>query len=396
MRVVVLGGTGNFGARIVRALKDDPGMDLVATGRQARAVPGAERVKVVALDLGAPEFASQLAALTPDVVVHTVGQFQGQEYRVVQAALACGANYVDLADGRDFVAGFAAANDAAARQAGRVAISGASTLPALSSAVLDALIRDGFEPESIEVAIAPGQRAPRGVATLRAVFSYLGKPVRVWEAGRWVERTGWRSLSRVKLAFGSRWGAVCDVPDLALFPERYSGVKTVRFHAALEFGVQHLALAGLATLIRWGVPVPVTRWCVGLDRLASVFDRLGGEWGGMCVSGEGMNRQGSRVRRTWQLTAPAMDGPEIPCMAAIALVRRLANGEGFEAGARACVGMLTLEEFQSQFERWKIRTQTVEALVPSMSLSTARANAHKRKSPPTRKGRGAFSSTPTF
>jgi Saccharopine dehydrogenase NADP binding domain len=360
MRVVVLGGTGNFGARIVRALKDDPGIELVATGRQVRSVPGAERVQVAALDLAAADFAEKLAALTPDMVVHTVGPFQGQDYRVARAALNRGAHYLDLADGRAFVSQFNAVNDVAARQAGRVAISGASTLPALSSAVMDALTEDGMAPEMIEIAIAPGQRAPRGVATLRAVFSYLGMPVRVWEDSQWIERTGWMDLRRVNLAFGRRWGAVCDVPDLALLPARYPTVRTVRFHAALEFGAQHLVLAGLAGLVRLGVPLPVRRWCAGLDRLASVFDRLGGEWGGMRVSVVGAKKNGAQVRRTWHLTAPAKDGPEIPCMAAIALVRRLARGERFESGARACVGLLRLQEFQPQFERWKIRTEIHE------------------------------------
>ena len=360
MRVVVLGGTGNFGARIVRALKDDAGIELVATGRRARSVPGAAEVPVARLDLGAADFASQLQALAPEVVIHTVGPFQGQDYRVARAALSCGAHYLDLADSRDFVSGFAQGLDAEARRAGRVAVSGASTLPALSSAVVSALLQDGMTPVTIEAAIAPGQRAPRGVATLQAVFSYLGKAVRVWEEGRWVERTGWIDLRRVNLAFATRWGAVCDVPDLALLPGRYPSVRTVRFHAALEFGVQHLFLGCLAGLVRLGVPLPVTRWCVGLDRLASAFDWFAGGWGGMRVSVAGVTREGRRVRRTWLLTAPALDGPEIPCMAAIALVRRLARGEEFESGARACLDMLALQEFKPQFERWKIRTWVLE------------------------------------
>jgi hypothetical protein len=233
-------------------------------------------------------------------------------------------------------------------------------LPALSSAVVDELVRDMSAPECIEIAIAPGQRAPRGVATLRAVFGYLGKPVRVWQDGRWVHRTGWMDLRRVKLAFGSRWGALCDVPDLALLPERYPAVSTVRFHAALEFAVQHGVLACLAGLVRLGVPLPVGRWCASLDRLATVFDRFGGDSGGMRVSVVGVSKAGTRLRRTWLLTAPALDGPEIPCMAAIQLVRRLARGEVLEPGARACVGMLALEEFRPQFEWWKIQTEILE------------------------------------
>ena len=34
MRVVVVGGAGNFGARIVRALRGDPTIELVIAGRR--------------------------------------------------------------------------------------------------------------------------------------------------------------------------------------------------------------------------------------------------------------------------------------------------------------------------------------------------------------------------
>jgi hypothetical protein len=161
----------------------------------------------------------------------------------------------------------------------------------------------------------------------------------------------------VPLDFGNRWGALCDVPDLELLPARYPTATTVRFHAALEFRMQHAVLWGLAGLIRLGVPVPVERWCVRLDQLASGMDRFGGEWGGMRVSVVGQ-RNGGRVRRTWQLKAPALNGPEIPCMATLALVRKLARGEQFEPGARAGAGVLPLADFQPQFERWGIRTGT--------------------------------------
>jgi saccharopine dehydrogenase-like NADP-dependent oxidoreductase len=273
MRVLVLGGSGNFGARIVRALKDDEGIELLAASRRARPVPGAEMIPVAPLNLDAPDLEAQLRALSPEVVVHTVGPFQGQDYRVARAALACNAHYLDLADGRSFVSEFGAALDTEARRIGRVAISGASTLPALSSAVVDTLT-EGLTPETIEIAIAPGQCAPRGKATLQAVFSYLGEPVRLMEHGRWRTRTGWMDLRRVRLPFGSRWSALCDVPDLALFPERYPAVRTVRFHAALEIGVQHFALWLLAALVRLRVPVPVARWCADLERVVHWFDHM--------------------------------------------------------------------------------------------------------------------------
>ncbi len=361
MRIVVVGGAGNFGARIVRALRTDPNIELLVAGRRIISVPAAEDVPGVLVDIDEGGFAQGLKDLSPGLVIHCVGPFQGQDYRVSNAALAAGAHYLDLADGRRFITEFAAGMNDHAVRVSRVAISGASTLPALSSAVVEELRVGLSSLESIEVIIAPGQRAPRGKATLEAVFSYLGRPFLVWCRGHWRRAWGWMDLQQTQLDVGGRLAAACDVPDLELFPVRYAGVQTVRFFAALEFGVQHLTLWSLAALRRIGLPFPVARWAVSLNQLAGMFDAGAGEKGGMRISVVG-NRSdsGGRVRRTWQLTAPAMDGPEIPCMAAILLARRLARGEVFQSGAFPCMGFLTLSEFAPEFARWKITTRMEE------------------------------------
>src|ERR1700688_1508264 len=152
MRVVVLGGPGNFGARIVRALHREEGIDVVAASRSGAAVVRVAGVRTVRLDAFASELKERLVELAPDLVIHTVGPFQGQDYRVVQAVLAAGAHYLDLADGREFVCGFADANRAQAEAAGRVAISGASTLPGLSYAVVESLRKKLCLTESVEIA----------------------------------------------------------------------------------------------------------------------------------------------------------------------------------------------------------------------------------------------------
>jgi len=361
MRIVVVGGAGNFGARIVRALRADPSMELLVAGRRIVSIPDAEDVAGVLIDIDEPGFAQSLKAISPGLVVHCVGPFQGQDYRVANAALAAGAHYLDLADGRQLIAEFSAGMNALAVGVDRVAICGASTLPALSSAVVEELRAGMSSLESIEVTIAPGQRAPRGKATLEAVFSYLGRPFLVWRKGHWRRAWGWMELQETRLDVGDRLAAACDVPDLELFPARYAGVQTVRFSAALEFGVQHLTLWSLAALRRIGLPFPVARWAVRLNRLAGMLDAAAGEKGGMRVSVVGDRSDGSGcMRRTWQLTAPAMDGPEIPCMAAILLARRLARGEVFQSGAYPCMGFLTLSEFAPEFARWNITTRMEE------------------------------------
>jgi uncharacterized protein YbjT (DUF2867 family) len=360
MRIVVLGGSGNFGARICRALRTDAGIDVISAGRHVRQPADPEGIATVSLDIEGAGLTKSLKALGAELVIHCVGPYQGQDYRIAQAALRSGAHYLDLADGRAFVAGFRAANHEQARVMDRLAISGASTLPALSSAVLDELALRVQPIESIEVVIAPGQRAPRGAATLKAVFSYLGRPFNWLHDGTWTEVYGWQELKRIHLDCGTRWAAACDVPDLELLPQRFPTAVSVEFRAALEFGVQHVALWILASLRRRGAPIPIERWSAGLDRIASLLNRFGGEYGGMLVSIVGMREDGTRRRLCWHLTAPAKNGPEVPCMAAILLARRLARGQLGERGAYPCMGFLTLRDFEPELARWGIRSRLEE------------------------------------
>jgi hypothetical protein len=312
--------------------------------------------------LADPAFGARLRSLGPHIVIHCAGPFQGQDYRVARAAIAAGAHYVDLADGREFVANFAREVDADARSAGVLAVTGASTLPALSTAVLDSLA-DRFEAlEEVDIAIAPGQRAPRGAATLAGVFSYCGKPFRWLSDGAWADAWGWQELARLRFAaLGPRWAAACDVPDLALLPERYAGLRSARFRAALEFGVFHFALWTVAALRRAGVPLPLERWAAPLDRLASALDRFGGEHGGMLICAAGRGRSGGSLRVEWELTVDALSGPEIPCFAASLLAERLESGGIALRGAMPCMGILRLHDFDAAFARWHITTSVRES-----------------------------------
>jgi hypothetical protein len=352
MRAVVIGASGNFGARIARALQQDPTIEVIPAGRSA---PAAR------LDIHAPGIEKDLSALRPGLVIHCAGPFQGQDYRVARATLAAGAHYLDLADGREFVAHFRVQNDAAAKAADSIALSGASTLPALSTAVIDHLRPRFKELEEIQIVIAPGQRAPRGAATIAGVLSYAGKSFKVLRGGAWMDAWGWQDLRRVRIeGVGTRWAAACDVPDLELLPARYPGVKTVEFRAALEFGVQHFALWTAAGLRRAGLPLPIERWAAPLDKVASWLDGFGSERGGMLVSVTGTDSSGRGKGVEWHLVADHNHGPEIPCMPAILLARKIARNGLAERGAYPCMGFLKLEEFEPEFARWGMKATITE------------------------------------
>jgi len=366
MKTLVLGGYGNFGARISRALAQDAGIALWIGGRDIeRATAFAQSLgggaRGVRIDTQSPDFAREMGQWGVDLVIHTAGPFQGQDYRVPQAVAAAGAHYIDLADGRRFVCDFPAAMDDAFRRAGRTAVSGASTVPALSSAVVDHLAANWRGLRSIDICIAPAQGAPRGRATLAGVLACCGAPVRVWQHGRWTEQPGWAHPEKVRFArMKPRRGALCDIPDLELFPARYAGVQSVMFRAALEVGLTQHAFAFLALMRRAGLLRSPQKLAPLLHATGGVFDALGTALGGMVVRVEGIDANGTIARRAWHIAADDNHGPEIPCMAAILLARRLARGDALPTGAHACAGLLALGEFDPEFARWGMVTDLID------------------------------------
>ncbi|MGE0801293.1 MAG: saccharopine dehydrogenase family protein [Lautropia sp.] len=365
MRTLVLGGYGNFGARICRALAADPSIQLLIGGRDlARAQSLARglgsQVEGISVDLAMPGFPDTLRHLGVDLLIHTAGPFQQQSYGTALAAADAGAHYIDLADGRRFVCDFPSALDGRFRAAGRAGISGASTVPALSSAVIERLTRQWRVIDGIDICIAPAQTAPRGKATLAAVLSYCGEPIEVWNDGRWQQRRGWADPQRVHFArMKPRLGALCDIPDLELFPKRYHVRQRVMFRAALEVGITQRAFAALAALRALGLLQRPARLAAPLHAAARVFDFLGSALGGMVIRVEGTDAADRPVRHEWHLAAGDDHGPEIPCMAAILLARRLAHGQPVPIGAHACMGLLELADFQPEFERWGMQTDIV-------------------------------------
>lgn len=376
MKILVLGGYGNFGARICRALAADADIELMIGGRDLQRATGfaqslGNAARGVRIDVQTGDLVENLRSLGAELVIHTAGPFQNQDYRVPHAVAAAGAHYIDLADGRRFVCDFPAALDAAFRSAGRTAVAGASTVPALSSAVVDQLTAGWRSIRSIDTCIAPAQGAPRGQATLAGVLAYCGEPIQVWRDGMWTDEPGWAKPTMVQFArMKPRRGALCDIPDLELFPARYAGVQSVMFRAALEVGLAQHAFAFLASMRRVGLLPSPARLAPLLYSAGRVFDRLGTALGGMVVRVEGLDAQGAVARRAWHIAADDNHGPEIPCMAAILLARRLARGDALPVGAHACSGLLALSEFETEFARWGMVTDVIDEKATGHGAST--------------------------
>jgi hypothetical protein len=373
MKVLISGGYGNFGARISRALAGNARIELLVAGRnegRARAFAAelGHGARGIAVDVGVG-LADALHAQAIDLIIHTAGPFQAQGYAVAQAAAAAGAHYIDLADGRRFVCDFPATLDAAFRAAGRTAISGASTVPALSSAAVQHLCAGWQRIDAIDTCIAPAQSAPLGAATIAAVLSYCGEPISVWDEGRWQTRHGWAAPVPVRFArMRPRIGALCDIPDLELFPAHFKVTRRVMFRAALELSLAQRTFAALA-VVRAARLMPQPPFLAGLMAwFASASHRLGTQLGGMAVHAEGVDADGQQVTHGWHLAADHNHGPEIPCMAAVLLARRLAGGEALPVGAHTALGLLPLSAFESEFARWGMVTDVVNGGDAALTL----------------------------
>jgi hypothetical protein len=287
-------------------------------------------------------------------VISTAGPFQRQDYAVARASIEAGAHYVDIADGRDFVCGIGAL-DGEARSRGVLVVSGASSVPALSSAVVDRLAPQFAAVREIDIGISASARMP-GLATIESVLAYCGKPFTRWSDGRWVRIRGWRGLRRHRFRAPpmARWICDCDVPDLAIFPARYPGVRDVRFGAGVEWAPVQMGLWLLALLVSARVISDAARLAGPLRSAGRALEPLGTGRSAMSVRVSGTDASATAITRTWELAAANDEGINIPCMAAVALARKLARGEIAARGAMPCVGLVSLEDYLDALRPWTI------------------------------------------
>jgi hypothetical protein len=169
-------------------------------------------------------------------------------------------------------------------------ISGAGTVPGLTSAVIEHLRPQFSEIDALEFGIAPGQKAERGLATTQAILGYVGKKLK--RCAGYETRYGWQDLHLQKYPdIGSRLMANCDIPDLDLLPEKY-GIRKIRFSAGMENPVVHLGIWTLSWVVRAGFPIDLSKHSAALLALSNRFDFLGSADGGNACNCGGQGQSG--------------------------------------------------------------------------------------------------------
>jgi hypothetical protein len=378
MKILILGGYGTFGGRLAHLLAEEERLTLFIAGRSIQkakkfceGLPSGARKVPLFFDRNA-DVEAQIQEISPDVVVDAMGPFQsyGEDpYRVVKACIANGVDYMDLADGSDFVKGIRQF-DAEAKAKDIYVLSGVSSFPVLTAAVVRKLSHDMTCVHTIKGGIAPSPYAGVGLNVIRAIASYAGKPLSLIRNGK--PATGYALTETMRyticppgyLPLNNTLFSLVNVPDLKVLPELWPELDLIWLGAGPVPEVLHRMLMGLAWLVRLRI-LPSLLPFASLFHFVTNTLRWGEHRGGMFVSVEGTNQGGERIERSWHLLAEGGDGPLIPSMAVQALVLHGLAGKKPPAGARPATQELEVSDYEAIFKSRTIYTGQRESKADS-------------------------------
>ena len=336
-------------------LAPDAAMECIVAGRDAgRGKPYADSIGVQFLSLDMAHPPALRAALDGVfAVVDTCGPFQGRGYGVAEACIAQGVHYVDVADARAYVKGFSRLNEGA-RERGCLLVTGAGTLPAVTSTLVDSMTARFDRITEIHTAISTGNRDLRGPAALRNILSYAGRPISVMEKGGWRTHYGWSRPQSIRFPapVGKRRVYLIDTPDLDIFPQRYAA-HTVSARAGMQLGLFNHGLYVLARLKRHNRIADLSRHVRPLLTASRMFRASGDATGGVRVAVRG-EHQGQKVEHHAFLIARDTRGIVIPASPSVALIRKWVHQGVSSTGAVPAVGLLTLDDIRNVLRGYEV------------------------------------------
>ncbi len=367
-RVLIIGGYGNFGRFISNKLALEKNLQLIIAGRNPE--KGSKLVsqldahnepEVVRLDIF-EDLEESFSTIQPDIVIHTSGPFQTQSYIVAKACLERGCHYLDLADAREFVNGISVLNHQAIEK--RVLlVTGASSVPTLTCAIIDAYKHEFETFTEVDSAITTAQITAEGLATTQAILSYVGKTFSVLKEGKQTYVFGWQDMRFRKFwQINSRALCNCNIPDFDVLPKRYPNLKSIRFQAGIELKFQHVILYFLSFLVRVKLLSSLAPFAKPMLAISKLFEFMSSGKSGYFLNMKGLDQKGNHKLLEFDLVARQQHGQLIPCIPVILLTKKLAADEIAQTGATPCVGLLSLEEYieaLSEFDiQWRMKVST--------------------------------------
>ncbi len=355
MKILIIGGYGAFGGRLARLLANQINLHIFIGGRtllkaeQLCAELSGNAATFTPVKVDKNNLSPTLSRYAPDIVVDASGPFNLKSenpYAVVKACLKAEVHYLDLADGADFVMGIEQF-DMKAKEKNINVISGLSTCPALTGAVLSDAMKT-MQVESVEVGVAPSPFASMGLSVVKGIFDYAGENLVLYKNGRKTSQSALTSGRRKTIAppgalpLRNRLFAFVDGPDLQIFPEAHPSISNSWMGAGTrpELLLRLLmALSKTKALLKF----PKLSW---LSKPGHAF--LNKMAGGEHRGGLFLKVSNKEETREWHILAEGDDGPFIPSMACAAIISRWKSSQP-KPGARAAHQELDLNDFRPFF-----------------------------------------------
>lgn len=362
-RILIIGGTGVFGKRLVRHLVSFKDIELYVSSRSAAKAENLLRelridlpVHGVALD-SRVNLQERLEEIKPFIVVNCSGPFQGANYDTAKAVITSGAHLIDLADARDYLVNFATELNGLARDYKVSALTGASSTPTLSTCVVDHLTADWQRVDTVDMCITPGGKSEVGRSVIEAIMSYAGREIPVWKNGELANITGWSNARSVHIPkLGKRRVAAVETFDAEYLGEHFNVTSRVTFAAGLESRIEQLGIETIAFLRKRGLFSDL-KFLIPLLLKARRITRLPtSDEGGMFVEIRGLDAKGVAIQGRWSLVAKRDHGPFIPILPAAAAIEKLLT-EDVASGANFAHGELVLEDVIAQMAPYDISTE---------------------------------------
>ncbi|HEX8242113.1 MAG TPA: saccharopine dehydrogenase NADP-binding domain-containing protein, partial [Longimicrobium sp.] len=328
-RVIVLGGTGFFGAAAAGELLD-AGLAVTTAARRS-----------ADLAVDAQDRGSLRRALRPgDVVLDAAGPFQARSAALVETAIEVGFHVVDLADASAYVRRVLPLADGAAAAGVRI-LPACSTASAISSAMIT---WSGVSaPVRLTAFLVPTPRHTAVFATAASLLSTVGAPVAVLRGGTLRMERGfgasWRWEGGTPL--GRRRGWLFDTPDGVLLPRAHPTLATAE--AYVDPNVP--GLAAVLALAARAVPLRAAMRRA-LPAALPLVRRLGGVRGGFGCEVEGADGTTARL----VLTA-SRDAYRLAVIPAVLAVRALAAGRVPHTGVLAPHQQVDANELLAELRR---------------------------------------------
>lgn len=322
-RVVVFGGGGFFGAAIVARLLADGVAPVAIVARHPVPAPAG-----VAVLRGDAEDGSDVRRILRrgDIVVDAVGPYHARTAALLEAAVAAGADYLDLNDSPAFAARVLAVHARAAAAGVRIFSSccSISTLPAT-------MVRHfGIdEPRRITMYLAPETHVVVRPGTAATLIAVLHRQVRLPHNGQIAAVPGWGVWRRGSLPASRGTGRyyLFDSADVVHLPRAFPSLRTLGFYVNSGVPLLDRALLNLRRLDERGLPFRLLthrRLQRAVLPLIRQIGRRGGAIGGEIVAEDG------RVAR-FAVSAEER-GYLVPVAPPVLVVERLIAGEAYAAG----------------------------------------------------------------